>query len=725
MNLLKKSVRFIACSFVRSLLLLFPFTLFANGLPETNNNARYCDAPEGALSSINNSKRDDLFEIRARGMLRVLLHKKNDGCAISYAERRLLEEYANVHGLELRWTYVENDWELLPELVQGRGDIIVAQDKNLSAHIQDHVTFAHTWSTASFKIVERADKSRIRKVEDLIGRQVAVYKTSPVWDKLLELTKTQAGLSLKEIPPGVSFEEVMQRVQSAEYDLAIADSLLLDKYLPLNTELQASFSLSEQKRMAWAVNSDAQELHRSLNQYLDQQYLTHNIASVYFEDLPLIKERGILRVITNANPSHYYLHKGKLLGFEYELLRQFATQHKLRLDVVLADSQEEMFQLLQDGKGDVIAASLPGNLLQKNDVIQYSLPYNYASPVIVGREGGEQVVDLRDLNGRKVTLSEDSPYWDYMLELKKQGIDFELVQAETGINMEATLKMVSMGMYDLTVVGNHQLTAGRSEMPGLKAQFILSEPQAHRWAVRVSDKQLFGSLNRFIETEYRSSKYNVTHAKYFEQPQIRKKGKNRFTVFTSLSPYDAMTQQYADKYGFDWRLITALMFQESQFDPNALSYAGAEGLMQLIPATAELLGVSDTNNPEMSINGGIRYLNYLRGKFDDSVLLQDRMWFAVASYNAGYGRVKRARVLAGEMGLDKNQWFDNVEIAMLGLAEPYYKDGEQRRYCRCGQTVIYVREIRTRYFNYIRLMESQKFALHTSVNNISQTKRLN
>ena len=701
--------------------LLFSANLFANEGIKQNSAVDFCDAPKSSTQLT-----DSAFSGKQNNnSLRVLLLSKKNGCVISHTERQLLEEYSYINDLDLIWVYIENDWELLPALARFEADVIVGQDTNLSAQIQNQVRFTHAWSHASFKIVERTDNSRINRLEDLAGRQIVAYKSSPVWHELTELAKSQTGLSVKEIPEDLAFEEVMRRVKSAEYDLAVADSLLLDKYLPLNSELQSSFNLSEQRQMVWAVNNDNKDLHQSLNQYLNRQHLTHNIASIHLDDLSSIKDRGLLRVITNTNPSHYYLHEGKLLGFEYELLSQFAKRHQLRVDVVLARTKDEMFKLLREGKGDVIAASLPASLLTENNLFQYSLPYNFASPVVVGRNSEEQLVDLRDLSGRRITLSEDSPYWDYLMHLKSKGAEFDLVRAEAGINMEAALKMVALGMYDLTVVGNHQLAANKFATPALKAQFNLSEPQAHRWAVRLEDQQLFSALNNFVSGEFRGTKYNVTHAKYFEQPQIKKLGKDRFTRFTSLSPYDEMTQQYSEEYGFDWRLISALMFQESQFNPNASSYAGAEGLMQLIPSTAELMGVSDVNNPEMSINAGIRYLNYLRDKFEDAVLLQDRMWFAIASYNAGYGRVKRARALAEEMGLDKNVWFKNVEIAMLGLAKPYYKDGEQVRYCRCGQTVVYVREIRTRYFNYIRLVETQQLAISRARKDLNYINTLN
>lgn len=693
--------------------LVAPMSIQAN---EKSADIDFCQAPDAEYSQIDvstvNSSLENIHDLQAineRGMLRVLLQKKSNACTISQTERQLIEEFAHINDLDLYWIYVDNDWELLPELMKGNGDIIIAQDQGLSASIQDEINFSHSWANATFKIVGRSDNSRISRVDDLSGRQVAVYKSSPVWNALSDLTESQTGMVVKEIPSTVSYREVMERVKTGEYDLAVADSLFLDTYLPVNTELQASFNLSDVRSMAWAVRKDAGELHKTLNQYLNQQHLTHDVATTYFDDLSLIKDRGILRVITNANPSHYYLQKGKLRGFEYDLLKEFASRHKLRVDVVLAHSQKEMFELLRKGKGDVIAASLPSSLIEVEESIQYTVPYHYVSPVIVGRDTDELIIDVRNLAGRRITLAEDSPYWDYMLQLKQQGLDFELVKADAGVNMEGALLMVALGMYDLSVVGNHQIKTAYTKDVGLKPQFVLSEPLAHRWAVRAEDQQLNRALNMFIEKEYRSENYNILHAKYFEQTQIQNIN-NRVTQFSSLSPYDDVTQQYSNEYGFDWRLITALMFQESQFNPQASSYAGAEGLMQLIPATAELMGVSDTSNAESSINAGIRYLNYLRGKFENELLLEDRMWFTLASYNAGYGRVKRARTLAEKMGLDKDKWFDNVELAMMKLAKPYMKDGEQVRYCRCGQTVVYVREIRTRYFNYIRLMETQKFA---------------
>ncbi|MEE9552274.1 MAG: transglycosylase SLT domain-containing protein, partial [Gammaproteobacteria bacterium] len=257
--------------------------------------------------------------------------------------------------------------------------------------------------------------------------------------------------------------------------------------------------------------------------------------------------------------------------------------------------------------------------------------------------------------------------------------------------------------------GSHQLKAEFADQFGIKAHFSLSEPEPHAWAVRTEDTRLLAAVNKFVKNNYRGKVYNVLHERYFEKP-IGNNGSSLLAQLDRLSPYDEIVRKYAEQYSFDWRLIVAQMYQESQFDPKALSYAGAEGLMQILPTTGEDLGTSDLYNPKSSIKAGVRYLGMLRDRFEDDLLLEDRIWLSLAAYNAGYSRVTRARYLTEEMGLDKNRWFGNVEKAMLVLARPFKMEGKINRHCRCGQTVIYVRKIRTLYNNYVRLTQATQLA---------------
>lgn len=679
--------------------------------------AEFCHAPGFSGRFIEPSPKPPASPAERPGKrLRVLLQYPVHACAISKKERRLIEQYAASNDLKIDWRYVASAGQLLPALAAGLGDIVLAQDQALAAGPKPRAQLTYAWADSAWRIIQRRDNDAITRPEHLAGRQIAAYRDSRIWPLLMELTQSVEGLDILEIPPHVPYRALLKRVEAGQHDLTVADSLLIEDYLAASPRLRATYGLTAKRNMAWAVPPAADELLDELNQYLNRQHFTHAIATTHFDDFPAIKARGILRVITTANPAHYYLQNGRLLGFEYELLRDFAASHSLRLDMVVARSRAEMFALLSEGKGDMIAASLPGGALNAAADILFTQPYHYVSPVLVGRgSAAPPMTDFSALAGRRITLSRDNPYWHYLRSLQAAGLEFELTEANRGVDLEASLAMVALGVYDLTVLGSHQFNMRFAQAMDLSAGLRLAAPLPHRWALRADNRQLAEALNEYIERGYRGRHYNILHAKYFELPRLPKTKKPATTRPASLSPYDDLTRLYADKYAFDWRLIVALMFQESRFDPNAYSSAGARGLMQLIPATARLMGVNDSQDPADNIYGGIRYLSYLRDKFEDSLLLEDRIWLTLAAYNAGYGRVKKARALAGEMGLDQNRWFDNVELAMLRLARPYMRNGKQTRYCRCGQAVVYVREIRTRYFNYIRLLENRRIAAYPAV----------
>ena len=145
------------------------------------------------------------------------------------------------------------------------------------------------------------------------------------------------------------------------------------------------------------------------------------------------------------------------------------------------------------------------------------------------------------------------------------------------------------------------------------------------------------------------------------------------------------------------------MYQESRFNPEAKSWVGAQGLMQVMPRTAKEMGISNLKQPETGIKAGVQYLNWVRDRFEPELNVKARMWFTLAAYNAGQGHVKDARRLARKQGLNPNRWFDNVEKAMLLLSKKKYYSKARHGYVRGREPVNYVREIRSRYRAYIRL----------------------
>jgi len=641
------------------------------------------------------------------GVLRLLVRAENvQGKRLPEQERRLITQYAQATGRQTEWRVYDSPRQLRRLLSLGGESVVLNPARPEDETILQYL-YTIPWGMSRQQVVVRDDTTTMHGITDLTTRQVYVKRSSPAWPILKELAVSYAAMDIQTIPETMAASTVLDRVASGQYDVAVMDSLLLDMQLKNYLDLGVAFNLSDDEPQTWAVSPDALELHASLNQFLNKTRLIMNIAEVYREDLYGLKARKKLRLITTAGSGNCFFHNGHLAGFEYELLKRFARNNGMRLEVTVADSQAEMLDQLLAGKGDVIAAAAPAADLERSEGIKYTRPYNFAAPVVVGRTHDYPLLDVRDLEGRYIVLPEESPYRVELERIRKRGIHFEIIDAGPGMNAYKTLALVAGGDYDLAVIGSQQINTELGKHMNLKVHFSLDEPLPQAWVVRNADKQLLSALNAYMGREYRMAFYNVLYAKYIDKPGNLSGLDSDLARVNRLSPYDDIVHEYAEKYGFDWRLIVAQMYMESQFNPQALSGAGARGLMQLLPETASLLGIDDLSDPGLNIYGGIRYLDYLRRRFEQDVSPEDRTWFTLAAYNAGYNRVKRARRLAASMGLDADRWFNHVEKAMLILSKPYTRNGDVVRYCRCGQTASYVRDIKTLYNNYVGLTRAE------------------
>ena len=255
---------------------------------------------------------------------------------------------------------------------------------------------------------------------------------------------------------------------------------------------------------------------------------------------------------------------------------------------------------------------------------------------------------------------------------------------------------------ELTVADSNILAIEQSYRDDVRPVYTLGEPREIAWAVRPGDTALLAEVNRFWRQEYRGEFHNILSKRYFANSrriarlqQAREDG--------ALSPYDDLFRKWADQTGIDWRLLAAQAFVESEFDPGSESWAGAVGLMQVLPQTAEQVGVDgDLRDPETGIRAGALYLDYLIDRFDPALPLADRLRFALAAYNAGLGHVLDGRRLARAKGLDPDLWFDNVDRVLPLLSRQDYANQSRYGYCRCRETLAYVRQIDDAYAAYIR-----------------------
>jgi membrane-bound lytic murein transglycosylase F len=673
-----------------------------------------CDMPdeEGYASSAAGPM-GDLDGITERGTLRALRpqlalseHLPRKGFSLDF-EVDLIDAYARSRGLELEWVYVDSHVDLFAALLDGRGDLIAGNLTVTEARKQE-MLFTVPVAIAREQVVTRIDDDTIESIGDLVGRRIAIRPSSSFRATVDELLQAYPGIEIEDAPERFDTEEIIRRVASGDYDLTVADSNLVQAVLGYRSDVRSAIDLTDDRPIAWAVRPTSRKLLRDLNMYLTEAHLTTRVGSLATGDLDAIATGHVLRVLTRNNAASYFLYRGELVGFEYEFIREFARQQGLRLEIVVPPNSRDLLPWLVEGRGDIIAAAMTPTAGRRAQGVSFSKPYNFVSQVLVARSDEEELRGPLDLDGRQVVVRRSSEYWTTLEQLRFSGVDFELIAAPEELETNEIIAHVAAGAFDLTVADSNTLDLELTWRDDIKGAFALTEEKPQAWAVRGINPELLAAVDEFIDREYRGLFYNVIYDRYFrDERRIRRHRAERASHGGELSPYDALVRRYAEQYGFDWRLIVAVMYQESRFDPEAQSFAGARGLMQILPRTAEQLGFEDelAHDPEAGIHAGIRYLAWVRDRFDDELPVRDRMWFTLAAYNAGFGHVNDARRIAAEEGLNPNRWFGNVERAMMLLSRPQYAQNARFGYCRCAEPVNYVREILNRYNAYLESTE--------------------
>ncbi|MFW6333102.1 MAG: membrane-bound lytic murein transglycosylase MltF [Thermodesulfobacteriota bacterium] len=615
-------------------------------------------------------------------------------------EMRLIDEFGRATGLEVIPVRVDDRDELIPALLAGRGDIIAASF-TITPERQEQVAFSAPFLTVREQVVVPKN-SPIHGLADLKGRTVAVRESSSYRESLKVLKTEHPFLEILAVPEDVDTLTILSGVAEGRYEATVADDHIVQIFLSYENRVRPAFSLKGDRHIAWAVRPDNPELLDRVNGFLSTTHLPGNRPTVYRADLDEIRKRGVLRVLTRNNAATYFIWRGQMVGFEYEMVRKFAEEIGVRLQMVVPPTREDLFPWLLEGRGDVIAASMTASSeREQREGVRFSRPYNKVFEVVVARASEKGLEGMADLKGRTITVRKSSSYWTTLESLREAGAEFDLEPAPELLETEEIIGKVAKGEYDLTVADSHILDIELTWREDVKGAFALEDPVSHGWAVRPEDEKLLAAVNRFLKSEYRGLFYNMTLKKYFKNPKkIRSHIEFRAKTSGALSPYDDLVKTYAGRYDFDWRLIVALMYQESRFDPEVRSFAGARGLMQMLPKTARALGFEDLTDPETSIQAGVKYLDRLRKYFEPELPVHERMNFILAAYNAGQGHVRDARILARELGLNPDRWFDHVEKAMGLLSKRKYARNARFGYVRGHETVKFLREIRRHYRAY-------------------------
>ncbi len=440
-----------------------------------------------------------------------------------------------------------------------------------------------------------------------------------------------------------------------------------------------------------------------------------------------IQERGVLRVGTLNNQLSYYIGPDGPAGLDYELARKFAEQLGVKLEIRPAFRQAELFPALKKGDIDIIATGLN----QTSQAVQRFRPgpaYYYVSQQVVYKKGQLRPRDINqlinyqeskdekagneDTNAGAETLQivEQSQFVPTLTALQKEHpeLQFEIVgDADT----RDLLKHVSTGELRFTVTDSVELSLAQRLYPDLALAFELTEDQPVSWFTRRSeDESLYAMLIEFFGNIKQSGELATLEEKYIGHIEAFDYVDTRAFIRAldnTLPKWSPLFQKYSEE--FDWRLIAALAYQESHWKPKAKSPTGVRGMMMLTLPTAKSVGVTDRLDPEQSVRGGVEYLRRIVARVPDSINEHEKIWFALASYNVGYGHMMDARRLTKAQGGDPNAWADVKERLPLLRQKRFYSQ-TRYGYARGDEARNYVENIR-RYYQSIIGHVSQKPAI--------------
>lgn len=417
-----------------------------------------------------------------------------------------------------------------------------------------------------------------------------------------------------------------------------------------------------------------------------------------------------LHAVTLYGPTSYFNYRGEEMGFDYENLRQFADEEGMVLDLKVVPSMQALLKQVSSGEAQLAAYPVP-KIEEYSKLVKHCGPKEITWQVLVQPAGKHRISDVTELVGKTIYVEKDSKYHYRIKNLNDElggGIDIVPISRDTLIT-EDLIEMVDRGEIPLTIVDSDIAELNKSYFPRLDIGMKVSLEQYSSWAVGNDCDSLAARLDRWEKRRDSSPMQKAIYKKYFEQSKtiplvedekalrglrLRKGGR--------LSPYDDLFKRHSSTAGYDWELLAAIGYNESRFDNRIVSWAGARGVMQLMPVTARAVGIdiSQIDNPDVNIMGAAKLVKRLDEALSKKVTdKNERLKFVLAAYNSGLGHILDAIALAGKYGLDDTVWQGNVSEAALMKSRPqYYNDPVVKNgYFRGRETVDFVDKVMRTY----------------------------
>lgn len=439
-------------------------------------------------------------------------------------------------------------------------------------------------------------------------------------------------------------------------------------------------------------------------------------SSARKNDLTRIMKSGQLRAVVDYNSTNYFIYRGKPMGFKYELLKHLSEDMGVQLEISVSNNLQETFEGLQDEQYDLVAKNLTVTK-KRDEIIAFTLPLEQTRQVLVQRKPDNWrtlphhaledslIRNQLDLAGKTIYVQKNTAYYRRMVNLSDEiGEEIDIVQ-DSIYGVEQLVSMVANGEIDYTVCDENVAKVNQTFYPNLDISTPVSFPQNIAWAVRNGSEEWLKYLNNWIRNFRKTTTYAVLYNKYFENSRSSTMASSGYHSIRdgNISPFDEMIKDAAQRAGLDWRFLAAMIYRESRFDPDAESWAGAYGLMQIMPETADLVRMNEYEEPEQNIRVGVRLLEWLNKNLKPDVPdSTQRVKFVLAAYNVGLGHVKDAQRLAEKYDKNPEIWDDNVDYYLLNKsASKFYSDPVVRwGYCRGEEPYNYVNRVLETYRDY-------------------------
>lgn len=420
-------------------------------------------------------------------------------------------------------------------------------------------------------------------------------------------------------------------------------------------------------------------------------------------DLETILKTDTLRIGTIAGPVSYFYYRDEMMGFDYEMAQNLADSLKLTLKVIEAKNETALTQLLETRKIDIAAYNFQQTKALRKK-FNFVLPLEDSYQVLVQPLNINTITNTIDIKDKTITVPAGSAFEQRLQQLNNEtGNNFKIAQAADSLTQEELIEQVAKAKIAYTVADVKVARLYKSYYKKLDVRLQIGFYQRNGWLVRKESVNLRKAIDKWgasTENELLISNLNYKYLRnslYFSQKKIKiPKG--------AISPFDHLFKKYAAEINWQWQLLAAVAFHESRFDSTQVSWAGAAGIMQLMPRTASNFGLNRKNimNPEKNIEAGVQYIKSLNLTFSQIENKQERIKFILASYNSGPAHVLDARALAEKYGKNKNVWFGHVEEFLLKKSDPHFYNDEVVKYGRFRgrETVEYVEKTLATYEKY-------------------------